>query len=391
MFQLVDSGWEQVFQKAAAADADELLIICPYIKAGPMKRLLDHSGCSSIRVLTRLSERDLFDGVSDVSALELLLDRKATVRGIKNLHAKLFVFGASSVVAGSANLTEAAWRRNLEFGFTSGQPEVIEGCRDYFDSLWKRTSVDLTRDTLNAIRANVEKARKSASPTPKQDFHDHGQDLGSFSDPTPFESLPARSFVKFFGEGHNRASLDSPIAQIVDSDGSHYACSFPAGKRPRRFKDGDTVFIGHFVPGDLIVYGRALAHAHVEGRDDASESEKARRTWKAKWPHYVRVHSAEFVGGELNNGVSLNALKADLGAYCFRSTAERARAGDSDVKPESAYRQQAQVELTAEGWAWMTERLQTAFAKYGKLSDDVLAKLDWPTGSLVGHPSEDSI
>ena len=49
----------------------------------------------------------------------MLLDAGASIRGIQNLHAKLYLFGTSRAIITSANLTEAALTRNQEFGTTS--------------------------------------------------------------------------------------------------------------------------------------------------------------------------------------------------------------------------------------------------------------------------------
>jgi hypothetical protein len=42
--------------------------------------------------------------------------------------------------------------------------------------------------------------------------------------------------------------------------------------------------------------------------------------------------------------------------------------------------QQAAVELSPQGIAWMSEQLERAFVRHGKLSRSDLEKLDWPDG-----------
>jgi type I restriction enzyme M protein len=52
---------------------------------------------------------------------------------------------------------------------------------------------------------------------------------------------------------------------------------------------------------------------------------------------------------------------------------------DSDfTRRRRAYLQQAAVELSAEGFGWVSERLQVAFDRHGKVPQDELDKLDWP-------------
>ena len=67
----------------------------------------------SIQVITRYNLSDFADGVSYIEALHLLLDAGAAVRGIRGLHAKLYMFGSTRAIVTSANLTEA--------GLESGQ------------------------------------------------------------------------------------------------------------------------------------------------------------------------------------------------------------------------------------------------------------------------------
>lgn len=109
-----------------------------------------------------------------------------------------------------------------------------------------------------------------------------------------------QGFAKFFGQGSNR----SPRDRLVSASGSHRICTYPAGRRPRAVREGDLMFMGHLVsgPNDIKVYGRGIAMAYEEGRDDASPKDMARRPWLKRWPHFIRVHDAEFVDGTLENG-----------------------------------------------------------------------------------------
>ncbi len=93
---------------------------------------------------------DFNDGVSDLDALALLLNHGAQIRGVRNLHAKLYLFGESRVLLTSANLTETALQRNHEFGFVSEEESIILPCREYFDDLWRRAGKDLKLEQLQA-------------------------------------------------------------------------------------------------------------------------------------------------------------------------------------------------------------------------------------------------
>lgn len=58
-----------------------------------------------VQAITRFNLADFAEGVSDVAALQELLKVGARVRGVRNLHAKLYVFGKSRAIITSFNLT----------------------------------------------------------------------------------------------------------------------------------------------------------------------------------------------------------------------------------------------------------------------------------------------
>ncbi|KKN15723.1 hypothetical protein LCGC14_0983130 [marine sediment metagenome] len=190
----------------------------------------------------------------------------------------------------------------------------------------------------------------------------------------------SQAFVKFFGESTNRSGRDRLILDEVDGSGCHWACTYPKGRRPRQVQDGAVMFIGKLVtdPNDTLIYGRAVGLRYQEGRDDATPEDIKSRHWKEKWPHYVRVHHAEFVAGTLSNGVSLSALMAELKSDSFRTTQEHAAAGSDKTNPRRAYLQQPAVQLSDEGYAWLNARLAEAFETHGMLTPEELGRLDWP-------------
>src|SRR5438552_2765248 len=134
-FRLIDCGWIEEFQAASKLKTDELFIISPFIKLRSVKRLT--AGKKKIQVLTRFALSDLFEGVSDLSALRYLLKLGAEIRGIKYLHSKLYLFGQQRAILTSANLTDAALTRNHELGIVTDKASEIDSCRNYFDRLWQ--------------------------------------------------------------------------------------------------------------------------------------------------------------------------------------------------------------------------------------------------------------
>src|SRR5438093_120726 len=111
-FRIVDTGWSTELIDAAGKDRSPVRLVCPFIKKGAVERLLANGKLGSVQVITRFDLNDFARGVSDLAALQLLLDQGGLIRGVKHLHAKLYLFGHSRVIVTSANLTLAALDRN---------------------------------------------------------------------------------------------------------------------------------------------------------------------------------------------------------------------------------------------------------------------------------------
>ncbi len=392
-FRLVDSGWDAVLKAAIRADHSSMRIICPFIKTGAAERLLAAGTPQTLQIITRFDLDNFCAGVSDLAALQLLLQSGAAIRGVRNLHAKLYLFGQSRAIATSANLTEAALLRNHEFGFVAEDATIVTRCINYFDGLWAKAGPNLIASRLAKWELAVTKHLASgARATGIKKLGDEGVDVGLAMESVQLPPLideATQAFVKFFGESHKRAAHTTDVLEEVKRSGCHRACTYPKGKRPRRVKDGAIMFMGRMVkdPNDIMIYGRATGMRHVPGRDDATAEDISLRAWKVDWPHYVRVHHAEFIGGTLANGVSLNALMNVLKSDAFVSTQRHAVKGEGNTDPRRAYLQQASVELTPKASAWLNERLQQAYLQYGKLTPDVLAQLDWPDVAVSGEKS----
>ena len=388
--RLVDAGWSREIAEGLRADASELRIISPFIKVGAVSRLLS-TRPKSFFAITRFNLVDFAEGVSDISALRQFLGFGAIVHGVKNLHAKMYLFGSRRAIITSANLTKAALDRNQEFGLVSEEAEILAACRRYFDNLWIRSGADLTIPQLDQWEATVARCRAEGRRTkwPK-DLGDFGADAGFVNpQPTVLPILVAdapQAYVKFLGEGNNRVPLSFSTIAEIERAGCHWAVAYPAAKRPRSVKNDAVIFIARLTrePNDIRVFGRAIGMRYVPGRDDAPPEDIKRRAWKATWSRYIRVHHAEFVAGTMANGVSLNDLMDFLGAQSFAPTQRNAAQGEGNTDPRRAYQQQAAVELSAEGFSWLSEQLQVAFERHGTVPRDELDKLDWPQVPEIG-------
>jgi hypothetical protein len=223
-------------------------------------------------VVTRFNLADFASGVSDIDALRALVHAGAEVRGLRGLHAKVFVFGDQSAAVTSANLTNTALTRNAEFGCVSDDAEFVAACVGYVAMLWERASWTITLDHLDAWDAIViERLARGGTPSGLADLPDFGTAANVPPPPAPIapragsigSGWPAesqRAFVKFFGQGEDRASgIEATVDEILTA-GCHWACTYPKTARPRAPQDGDTMFIARMThsPNDYLIFGRAI-------------------------------------------------------------------------------------------------------------------------------------
>lgn len=184
-----------------------------------------------------------------------------------------------------------------------------------------------------------------------------------------------QSFVKFYGSNADRAPRIRTTLSAVQRAGNHAVCTYPTGKRPRQVRDGAIMFMGRLIedPNDVMIYGRAIAKHYEEGADDAIENDFRIREWRRGFTHYIRVHSAEFMGGTLTQAVSLNELMDTLGVEAFESTRRNWETGRGNTDPRRSIGPQPAVLLTAHASAWVNAQLEERFRRHGKLSAADLA------------------
>jgi hypothetical protein len=382
--RLIDRGWAKELADASRADAGDFRMICPFIKMGALNWSVGLRP-ETLRVITRFNLADFANGVSDIAALRKLLVRGAQIKGVKNLHAKLYVFGGSRAILTSANMTDAALNRNHEFGMVADEREVIRACQAYFDQLWPKAGRSLTEIQLARWESIVTRhLTRGGGRRAQDDLADFGAHVGYPAAPSPALSLPVavatQAFVKFLGDTDNRVPLDFEVVDELKAAGCHWAVAYPREKRPRSAAEGATIFIARLTrgPNDMRVFGRATGMKYIEGRDDATPADIKARPWKKTWPHYIRVHDAEFVSGSMADGISVEELMTSLGSQAFLPTQRNLARGQGNTNPRKAYRQQAAVELTREAADWMNRRLEDAFERHGKVPGETLDALDWP-------------
>lgn len=370
--RIYDACWREVLSAKSDDDHSSIKIICPFIKDRALDHLLKQSQAKDIQIITRFNLADFHCGVSDLQAIEKLLAIGAKIRGVRNLHAKVYIFGRQRAIVTSANLTWSALTRNSEYGIELTDESNVHSCVKYFDNLWKKSGTDLSLKTVQSWHTQLDLVAETTKKPSRKVLPDYGADIGLLpsSDEINIRFLSAsKHYIKFFGTSRNRMPRSTTIIDFLHRSGAHQACTYPTKRKPRRIATGSTMYISVLVddPNDIVIVGRAIAKAYEDGKDDATKDDLRQREWKGKWARYVRVHDAEFINSELANGVSLNRLMNVRKSKLFASTKKHSIVGEGNTDPRRAYLQKPDVELSEEGAAWVREELQAVFARYGTI------------------------
>ena len=240
--RLVKSGWErEVGDALAAAGGGDLRIICPFIKRDALEPFLSGE-LKVIQVITRFKCADFAMGVSDIEALRKLLEVGTQVRGIQDLHAKLFLFGSNRAIVTSANLTKSAMGKNLECGVVVEEESVLADCRKYFDSLWLQGKI-LTEENLVDWETEIAPHREVRKHLVKlEKLLDHGAEVGSVAE-SPIQ-VPA-------------VSVEAPRAQGEWSDTKTMCWAYWSALLDVLKKLNEA---GNPVPGDLASRSDSMIH-----------------------------------------------------------------------------------------------------------------------------------
>ncbi|MCC5995848.1 MAG: phospholipase D family protein [Oceanicaulis sp.] len=397
MAQAIFENWSKVIAQEAAASEHGFDVVCPFVKSGAVATVFPDGAAQPRRLLTRLSPLDMLTGVHDIEALDRMIRHGVEVRGLRGLHAKVFLSRGRSVVVGSANLTSAALNRNHEYGVLLTDPKIVGETERWFDWLWAESGPSVSRSQIADIRTLIA-GRKM--PQPPSSLSRGLQDLGAvvgqsagadgadgavmdFPNSELFDEDAPQFLVKLLGTAGDRASLDETVLSCVESGGTHWSLHYPTNKRPRQVKAGAVAFVAQLVRNkqtgnDARIFGRVrVSEGHVDGRDDASPADIAypRRDWKGKWPHYVRVHGGQFLNATLGEGVSVYDLIADMGPDVWQSHIRSQRIVDN---PRLALQHAPHVLMSVEGFQEANCRLEAAFARHGMIPDRVMSELDWP-------------
>ena len=94
-FRLISEAWERELVAARRAHPSGLRIVCPFVKATALQRIVREGTAKNIELITRFDLNCFDQGVSDIAALRAVLAAGGKVRGVRGLHALARVLAAT--------------------------------------------------------------------------------------------------------------------------------------------------------------------------------------------------------------------------------------------------------------------------------------------------------
>lgn len=328
-----------------------------------------------VKLITRYNLNDFRSKISSLSALKKLVEEGAEIKGIKNLHSKVYLFDNKSIIIGSANFTSGGFLNNYEYGIKTTDNDTIIQTVAYFESLWNIGNEILTLPKIEEWEKEIEQSKVIFKNDELSDYGKIASIQGSSN---------KKYFIKLFGKNDFRVSLDYTAKEEIIRSHCHWALTFSGKKgRPRKYNDGDIVYMASMLYGtDYAIFGKGIALKHIDKRDVASETDIDEIDWKKYWPIYIRVKNTCFIDSSMGNCPKMSELINSLKYDSFDKTQSRHLNGEEDLNVWASLRQQADVQLSELAAEWLENKFQEAKMKFGTIPQEYINNLYSGTPSL---------
>ncbi|NPD86030.1 NgoFVII family restriction endonuclease [Lentimicrobium sp. L6] len=367
MIEVISKNWLAYFLEELE-NTDNVFLISPFVTNNIVNHLLSNKKKAKIQLITRFNLNDFRSRVSSLSALKKLVSKGAEIKGIQNLHSKVYIFDNKSTIIGSANFTSGGFFNNYEFGIKTIDQVTISNSKMYFQDLWQINSEILT---INQIE-DWEKELKNSQPTSNNnELPDYGKKALIQGD------RKRKYFIKNFGSDDSRVNTSFTTKEEIDRSHCHWALTFSGKKgRPRKYRNGDIVYMARILHGtEYAIFGKAITLKHVDNRDTATHADIRAIPWKDEWPVYIRVKDPVLIDATMGDCPKMSELIDTLEYDSFDKPQKRFLEGKPIKSAWGSLRQQADVELTEIAAEWLENKFQETKNKYGEVTAQYLSGL----------------
>lgn len=368
---------------------DELNIISPFIGTQTATFLSDwliKNPTVKCNVITRFYREDFVERVSSIYGLERLLEAKANIYALVDLHSKLYLFDTNSTIIGSANFTKGGFMSNHEICvLMDDEPEIAEKANEYFYDLLEQ--IQAVGDEGVVTQAWVDEEKKHvpqmAANQRKKDItysniFKKGVTLKKIIQPDLFESILENSdasedvtgiWLKFEGTGEDRIPSDYDYKHMKGVRKRDLNTTyFP--RQPGGIQKDDTMFL------TIVSYdeqGRPtpmiVGYAMTDGfnrKNVTDDGEIKDSSWKHRFPYYVEFTGGKVINAPIKNGVRLVDLYNSVGKATFPSLRKRKNVSQGTL--QSMHFRRSHIRITQEAYDFLIDELNKRFNKYGDIA-----------------------
>lgn len=260
---LLDNWHKNLFEELK--ETKYLRVISPFISEQVIRKIQSQFDFNNFELITRFNLSEFALNVSSIDGLRFAIENGAKIWGIKDLHSK--VFDNRAAIITSANLTNGGLVHNYECGLYTIDNHILCELDRYFNDLKSLGGEILTIEKCEQWQEKLNQIEPQNSKI--SSLPDYGSTKTIIDNSKSY-------YVKFFGNDKNLKNLEFKVRDEIKRALCHYACGFPEKKKPRRFEDGDIIYMARMTkkPNNYAIFGKAKAVKFVEERDHATPKEK---------------------------------------------------------------------------------------------------------------------
>ena len=295
----------------AFCGASHIRLISPFIRFKAIKRLMKHNKYNRLEIITRFNEGDIISGVCELQALEYLYNAsKVEVRGIANLHSKVYIFDKEKLIVSSANLTNSGLSLNHEAGIATNDRDTINSSLCYFDNLWNDGKV-LDEILLNKIKKKVQAGSNINSNKGIQ--KKRNKDWGGRSSRNAIRrklTIPKQTLFELLDNAKKiwlkpNGTNDNRVNEKESFGGNDNPKVLAFAKKPSGIQNGDIIIA--YAVGSTYILG--IFEANKNSLDNFKIDDDS--DWRSRWSWYLEGKSLtpKFGNTWIKHKVSLTDLK----------------------------------------------------------------------------------
>jgi len=160
--EIVKNPWKPLLLELVSSSKNSIRITTPFLKKNVIGEIAAVKNSNvKLSLVTSFNLMHFYSHVSDIDALEILLNNKCKLFNYQRLHSKIYIFDESSVVITSGNLTLGGLEKNYEYGvLINDSSSIISVIKDY--------NALLSNEETGVIGINeISQAKEILSKVPK--------------------------------------------------------------------------------------------------------------------------------------------------------------------------------------------------------------------------------